>query len=335
MLDLIERIAARGRHGPGRVLVAGGGPHRAARGTSRLGNRRHEPGLRAPRAAAATSEAAELVRDRPAGAGSTTTRRRPSWAGPAATPSSSWSRPACCCATAARRTASLLIPPTVQAMVASRLDGLPFEHRDLARRLSVYQYDFDLEEVGRRRGRWRPRAPRADRRRDHRARGERRVLAPSGGSGTRSCATSRTRACPSASGNASHTVIAERLRGAGALTWAADHLEAAALAALDLDPADREPPDRAADALVAAGDRARRRMESRSAIDLYSRALAIGRPRGPLGRARGARPRGDRRGALLARRVRRRPTEALERAIQLGTELDDDWTLAHRASLPR
>src|SRR5438128_2259456 len=41
----------------------------------------------------------------------------------------------------------LLIPPTVQAMVASRLDGLPPEHRDLARRLSVYRYDFDLEEV--------------------------------------------------------------------------------------------------------------------------------------------------------------------------------------------
>ena len=41
-----------------------------------------------------------------------------------------------------------LIPPTVKAMVAARLDGLPFEQRDLARRLSVYQYDFDLEEVG-------------------------------------------------------------------------------------------------------------------------------------------------------------------------------------------
>src|SRR5438034_521069 len=40
-----------------------------------------------------------------------------------------------------------LIPPTVQAMIASRLDGLPAEQRDLARRLSVYRYDFDLDEV--------------------------------------------------------------------------------------------------------------------------------------------------------------------------------------------
>ena len=34
-----------------------------------------------------------------------------------------------------------------------------------------------------------------------------------------------------------HTTIAERLEAAGALAWAADHLEAAAAAALDLDPA--------------------------------------------------------------------------------------------------
>ncbi len=40
-----------------------------------------------------------------------------------------------------------LIPPTVQAMVAARLDSLPPEQRDLARRLAVYMYDFDLEEV--------------------------------------------------------------------------------------------------------------------------------------------------------------------------------------------
>ena len=40
MLDLIERIAARGRHVPGRVLVLVDGPHRVARGTSRVGNRR-------------------------------------------------------------------------------------------------------------------------------------------------------------------------------------------------------------------------------------------------------------------------------------------------------
>jgi len=40
-----------------------------------------------------------------------------------------------------------LIPPTVQAMIAARLDSLPPELRDLARRLSVFRYDFDPDEV--------------------------------------------------------------------------------------------------------------------------------------------------------------------------------------------
>ncbi len=56
------------------------------------------------------------------------------------------------------------------------------------------------------------------------------------------------------------------------------HLEEAARAALDLDPADREPPRRAESALRRAGDLARRRLESRAAIDLYERALAMAGP---------------------------------------------------------
>src|SRR4029077_29269 len=40
-----------------------------------------------------------------------------------------------------------------------------------------------------------------------------------------------------------HTVIAERLQAQGAITWAADHLEAAAHASLDLDQQDRRGPD--------------------------------------------------------------------------------------------
>ena len=114
---------------------------------------------------------------------------------------------------------------------------------------------------------------------------------------------------------------------AGALTWAADHLEAAAIAARDLDPADREPPDRAADALVAAGDRARRRMESRSALDLYLRALAIAGPEDRWGvrEARALAGIGEARYWLSEYAA---ATEVLDRAIALGTELDDDWTLA-------
>ena len=64
-----------------------------------------------------------------------------------------------------------------------------------------------------------------------------------------------------------HEAIADRLLSTGHSSWAADHLELAAVASLDLYPDDRTTPERAADALVAAGDRARRRMESRSALD--------------------------------------------------------------------
>jgi class 3 adenylate cyclase/tetratricopeptide (TPR) repeat protein len=53
------------------------------------------------------------------------------------------------------------------------------------------------------------------------------------------------------------------------------HLEQAAIASLDLNPLERTLPDRAADALGRAGDLARRRSESRSAADLYERALAL------------------------------------------------------------
>jgi len=60
-----------------------------------------------------------------------------------------------------------------------------------------------------------------------------------------------------------HRNLAEELLKAGHRSWAADHFELAALASLDLDPNDRQAPEQAADALLVAGDRARRRMESR------------------------------------------------------------------------
>jgi class 3 adenylate cyclase/tetratricopeptide (TPR) repeat protein len=56
------------------------------------------------------------------------------------------------------------------------------------------------------------------------------------------------------------------------------HLEQAARASLDLDPKDRTLADRAVDALTRAGDIARRRIESRAAADLYQRALAMAGP---------------------------------------------------------
>src|SRR5260370_18793410 len=72
-----------------------------------------------------------------------------------------------------------------------------------------------------------------------------------------------------------HTLIAEYLLGNGQQWHAADHVELAALGSLDLDPNGRAAPERAADALLVAGDRARRRMEIRSAIDRYDRALIM------------------------------------------------------------
>jgi tetratricopeptide (TPR) repeat protein len=75
-----------------------------------------------------------------------------------------------------------------------------------------------------------------------------------------------------------HQLVAEHLMDSGHRSVAADHLELAAMASLDLDPNDRTVPDRAADALLVAGDRARRRMESRSAVDRYARALVMAGP---------------------------------------------------------
>src|SRR5204863_10120419 len=124
-----------------------------------------------------------------------------------------------------------------------------------------------------------------------------------------------------------HELVAERLQQTGHLSWAAGHLELAALAALDLHPADRSAPERAADALLVAGDRARRRMESRSAIDLYQRALAMAGPEAGWG-VREAR--------ILAGMGEARywlgeypaASEALARAVALGEAADDPVALA-------
>ena len=170
-----------------------------------------------------------------------------------------------------------LIPPTVQAMIAAPLDSLPSELRDLPRRLSVFRYDFDPDEVA-----LVSDATEAQLEQlidaEIIVRDETAGPHPSGGSVTTSSATSPMRASRSANASVCTSTIAERLEGAGALAWAADHLEAAAVAALDLDPADRRAADRAVDALLTAADRARRRMESRSALDLYRRALALAGP---------------------------------------------------------
>ncbi len=212
-------------------------------------------------------------------------------------------------------------------MVASRLDGLPPKQRDLARRLSVYRHDFDLEEVA-------VVAEAGETELEELIDAEIIVRDETGGD---LASVWRFRhevlrdvayaSLPKRERQRSHTVIAERLQEAGAVTWAAEHFEAAAIAARDLDPADRAPIDRAVEALVAAGDRARRRMESRSALDLYRRALVLSGPEDGWGvrEARALAGIGEARYWLAEYAA---ATEALDRAIELGTELGDDWTLA-------
>jgi tetratricopeptide (TPR) repeat protein len=124
-----------------------------------------------------------------------------------------------------------------------------------------------------------------------------------------------------------HQLIADRLIEDGHPSWAADHLELAAFASLDLDPEDRSVPERAADALVEAGDRARGRMESRTATDDYRRALALAGPRDRWGvrEARALAGKGESHYWLAEYPA---ATEVLEQAASLGSAQDDPFALA-------
>jgi tetratricopeptide (TPR) repeat protein len=222
---------------------------------------------------------------------------------------------------------SHLLPPTVQAVVASRIDHLSEDARDLIRKASVFagsSFDrSDLQVVAQpndeliqaledaellvrdndRPGTWRFRhemlrevayesLPKRERRRLHLAVAE-------------------------------ALLAADENRNRGAVAF---HLEQAARAGLDLDPGDRSLADRAVEALTEAGDRARWRIESRAALDLYERALALAGPEEQWN-VREAR--------ILSRMGEARywlgefeqAASVLERALELGGE--DPWTQAH------
>jgi tetratricopeptide (TPR) repeat protein len=124
-----------------------------------------------------------------------------------------------------------------------------------------------------------------------------------------------------------HEAVAERLARDGHRTWAAEHLEDAALAALDLEPDRRELPDRARDALAEAGERARDRMEHRTAVARSERALALaGDPsRWGVPEARILAGLGESHywlGEYTA------ASERLERAVELAERVDDGCALA-------
>jgi class 3 adenylate cyclase/tetratricopeptide (TPR) repeat protein len=174
---------------------------------------------------------------------------------------------------------SHLLPPTVQAVVASRIDHLPDEARDMVRKASVFSRNsFDLSDLALvtepnvetlrvledeellvrdelRPGVWRFRHEMLrDVAYESLAKRDRLRL---------------------------HLQVADGLerkepgRWPGVVAW---HLEQAARMSLDLDPEDRTLPNRAVEALARAGDVARRRTESRKALDLYERALSLAGP---------------------------------------------------------
>lgn len=219
------------------------------------------------------------------------------------------------------------VPPTVQAVVSARLDAMPPRLRELARRASVFKYAFDLADLSV----VDPEATGEEL--DQLEDAEVLVRDPEpGGSQHWRLRHSTLKdvaytSLPKRERLRLHEIAAQNLLDRGHRSLAADHLEMAAFAAIDLDPKDRTIPDRAADALLVAGDRARRRMESRSAIDRYERALALAGPESGWS-VREARILAGMGEAHYWLGEYSAATNALERAVALGEAHADSFALA-------
>ena len=219
------------------------------------------------------------------------------------------------------------LPPTVQAVVAARLDALLPRQRELARRVSGFFVSFDLDELAV----VDPGATLDELRQLEEAE----ILVRDETS--RSVPRWRVRhstlkdvahaSLPKRERVRLHELIAGRLIESGHPSWAAEHLEIAALASIDLDPEDRTVPERATDLLADAGDRARRRMESRSAVDYYKRAIAMAGPEQTWG-VREARSFAGMGEAHYWLGEYAAAADALNRAVSLGTDSNDPFTLA-------
>jgi class 3 adenylate cyclase/tetratricopeptide (TPR) repeat protein len=217
------------------------------------------------------------------------------------------------------------LPPTVQAVVAARLDSLRHRLRDLARRASVFIFSFDRDEL----------ATVSDADLDDlRGLEEAEIFVREEAGRTpkwrfrhETVREVAYASLPKRERRTLHQQVADALLESGHHSYAADHLERAALASIDLDPADRALPDRAVDALILAGDRARRRLESRSAVDFYRRALTMAGPEDGWG-AREARALAGTGEAHYWLGEYPAASEVLARAVTLGERFDDVWTLA-------
>ncbi len=178
-----------------------------------------------------------------------------------------------------------LLPPTVQAVVASRIDHLAPDARELIRKASVFpRATFSSEELAL------ITEPREDLLRS--LEDAELVARDPGRSEVWRFQHALLRevayeSLPKRERERLHLQVAEGIAGWGKDRYPqaiAYHLEQAARAGLDLDPGDRRLADRAVKALSHAADVARRRMESRTAIDLYGRALALAGPPESWGR---------------------------------------------------
>jgi len=218
------------------------------------------------------------------------------------------------------------LPPTVQAIIEARLDALPARLRELARHASVFMYGFDLDELQV----VDPVATDAELLQLEEAEVVVRDEQSTTGHWRIRHATLKEVAyasLPKRERLRLHRLVAQRLLVDGHKSWAADHLELAARASLDLDPDDLTAPEEAAEALLLAGDRARRRMESWSAVDRYQRCLALAGPksRWALREARALAGMGE---SLYWLGEYPAAKDALEQAVELADANDEPFALA-------
>jgi class 3 adenylate cyclase/tetratricopeptide (TPR) repeat protein len=224
---------------------------------------------------------------------------------------------------------SHLLPPTVQAVVASRIDHLPEPARELVRRASVFpRKTFHESEL----------ALIAD--------PDPELLAQLADEELLVRDSQRDRvwrfrhgmlrdvayeSLPKRERLRLHLQVADGLdkddadRHRRAIAF---HLEQAARASLDLDPNDRSLAERAVEALARAGDQDRRAMESSTAVDLYHRALELAGPDGDWS-VREARILSGLGESEYWLGEFEEAAATLERALEVG--MGDDWTETHAA----
>ncbi|MGH2530151.1 MAG: ATP-binding protein [Actinomycetota bacterium] len=174
-----------------------------------------------------------------------------------------------------------LLPPTVQAVIAERIDHLAPEARELVRKASVFaRSTFDLTELAL--------IAEPSEKVLELLEDEELLVREEEGADVWRFRHGLVRdvayeSLPKRARQRLHLRVADALAedpetAARYPRSLAYHLEQAAKASLDLDPKDRTLSDRAVDALVRSADLARRRIDSRAAIDLYERALALAGP---------------------------------------------------------